>query len=738
MSNEKMTTNNQSNMPEHVMALLEKAGRHQLSRRELVTIASAIGAGTLVASQLGPLRRALGISGASTGPGFGKVPSGSVPGGGNVLIVWLNGGNDGLNTLVPITGVEEAEYRKVRPNIRLTPQEVLNLGPTAPQGLHPSFVNLHRRYLQGSVALVRGVGYEAPDLSHFESQGHWEHGYGQLGSAISQTATDGWLGRWANSTAANPFRLISFRSDDKSMSGSSIEALRLRPWSNNITGSGTDANELATIKAFGDLAGKTGLGSLADGLGALTSRAINAGKVVGPTYQNIPDVSYIERQLIIAARLMNANLGVRVISANHGGFDTHSEQALRKDPNNPTYTYGWHGEILRQLDVALETFFTTLSPATRANTTVLVYSEFGRRVEESGSFGTDHGTAGVAMVLGDQVNGGLFGDQPSLLKLDPNGNLIPTVDFRSIYATLISRFMGGDDSAVIGASHQRLLLSKADAVGTTTTTTTSTTTSSTTTSTTTTSTMVATTTKPTTTTTTILVPTTAASTTAAPTTAAPTTAVPTTLDPTTVAPTTAAPTTLDPTTLAPTTVGTTVAPTTDVTTTQAATTAVATTAVAPTTVAPTTALVTTMLAPTTLPPTSGVTTTSASTTTSTTMVIPVVAPPKPVTPMPGRPTGSDTEKPPAIVVFPTAPRSPEAEPSPAPASTTVPPKASPVVPSAGEIPPVAPPTTAVAPAAPRKLGPPAPKTLALKPKKAKRKTTAKRKRVVAAKRKVKK
>jgi uncharacterized protein (DUF1501 family) len=726
MSNEKMTPNSQSNLPDQVMTLVEKAGRHQLSRRELVAIAGAIGAGTLAASQLGPLRRALGISGASTAPGFGNVPSGSVPGGGNLLIVWLNGGNDGLNTLVPITGAEQAEYQKVRPSIYLTPQEVLKLGASAPQGLHPSFVNLQRRYLKGSVALVRGVGYQAPDLSHFESQGHWEHGYGPLGSAISQTATDGWLGRWANSAAAaNPFRLISFRSDDKSMSGSNLEPLRLRPWSNNITGSNaSDQIEASAIKGFNDLAGKTGLGSLADGLGNLTTRAITAGGSVGPAYADIPDsVSYIERQLIIAARLMNANLGVRVISANHGGFDTHSEQALRNDKNNPTYTYGWHGEVLRQLDVALETFFTTLLPATRANTTVLVYSEFGRRVEESGSFGTDHGTAGVSMVLGDQVNGGLFGDQPSLLKLDNDGNLIPTVDFRSIYATLISRFMGGDDSAILGASHQRLLLSKADATATTTTTTT-------------TSTLVTTTTKPTTT----VAPTTAAPTTAAPTTAAPTTAAATTVDPTTLAPTTAAPTTaaattVDPTTLAPTTAApTTVFVDTAPPTTAAATTAAPTTQAVTTAVA-TTALVTTMLAPTTIPPTSGATTTSSSTTTSTTMVIPVVAPPKPVTPMPGRPTGTDTEKPPAIVVFPTQPKTPEPEAKPAPTSTTVPPQA-PVVPTGGEVAPVAPPTTAVAPAAPRKLGPPAPKTLALKPKKAKR--TTKRKRVVASKRSAKK
>jgi uncharacterized protein (DUF1501 family) len=642
-----------------LLSMVNRAAAGTLSRRGFVALAGAIAGGQLLASQLGPMRKAFGAPLAAGAGSRPPVPAGRA-GNGNVVVVFLGGGNDGLNTLVPVT---DPEYHRLRPSIKLMPTETLSLGTDVALGLHPSLVNVQRRYLLGQVGLITGVGYNVPDLSHFNSLDHWEGGYGAPGSAITN-AQSGWLGRWLDSINPGPFAAISFRADDKTAAGSTTDPLRLRPWDADLTGAPTtDPMELLAQEAFAGMAGRTGLGTYADDLGELITKSTGAGSVVGPALKNIPNgVSYIGRELIMAARLLNAGVGVRVVTTVHGGFDTHSEQAIRGNNGN---AFGWHGKLLADLDNALESFFAEASAATRANTTILVYSEFGRRVEENGSHGTDHGAAGVSMVLGEQVNGGIFGDQPLLTDLN-DGNLKMNIDFRSIQATLLSRFLGADDTAIIGAAHQRLLLSKADASGVATTTTSTTSTTSTSTSTT----RVATTLAPTTLAPTTQAPaTTAASTTAAPTTQAlVTTAASTTAASTTAAPTTAAPTTAPATTVA----GTTVAPTT------VAPTTASTTLLAPTSAASTTAATTvpgSTVAQTTRP-----TTTAASTTTSisssTTIARPTTTtnfpPPKVVTPTPriGKPADPDPVKPNPIP-SPPAGATPAAEPAPASAQPEV-------------------------------------------------------------------
>ncbi len=452
--------------PDDLHALVERAATHELTRRELVTLASAIGAGAIATSQLSSLRVALGISSPrkansaqKDSPGqTGSLATGAAGGPGTLVVIWLSGGNDSLNTVVPVL---DPTYHSLRPTIKLTPTEVLALGGSSAVGLHPSLANLHKRYIAGRVALVQGIGYTNNDMSHFESAAYWEHGYGAPGSAIAQ-GVDGWLGRWANTQAPNPFRQVTFRNDDLSMSGSNLQPIRLNPWASNITGGNqSDSVERLALKALTELAGPTGLGPLANAVGAQTSGAISVGSNVAPLYAGLPNGSSIERQLMFAARLINANIGVRVINGSYGSFDTHSEQAIRGSAS----PYGAHGRLLSTIDSALESLFVSLTPEKRATTTVLLYSEFGRRPQENGSFGTDHGSAGLAMLIGDNVTGGLFGDAPSLTKLDSDGNLIPTSDFRSLYATVISQYLGGDASAVIGSSVEPLALVQSDGAG---------------------------------------------------------------------------------------------------------------------------------------------------------------------------------------------------------------------------------------------------------------------------------
>jgi uncharacterized protein (DUF1501 family) len=668
-----------------LLSMVNQAAAGTLSRRGFVALAGAIGAGQLLSTQLGPLRRAFGA-----GPSMPAVPGGA-SGAGNLVVVYLGGGNDGLNTLVPVT---DQAYHDARSTIKLMPTEVLSLGADVPLGLHPSLLNLQRRYLAGQVALITGVGYNAPDLSHFNSLDHWEAGYGALGSPLVPTQS-GWLGRWLDGVGAGPFGAVSFRADDKSVLGASTDPIRLRPWDGDLLGGpGRNDMEPFAVAALRNMTGRTGLGAYADALGSVLGSAITAGGLVGPAMKGIPDgTSYIGRQMVISGRLLNAGIGTRVITAVHGGFDTHNEQAIRGTNGNP---FGWHGKLLKDLDVALELLFSTMTASVRANTTVLVYSEFGRRVEENGSFGTDHGQAGVSMVLGEGVNGGIFGEQPSLTDLQ-DGNIKMNVDFRSIYATILSRFLGANDVNIIGAAHQRLLLSKADAQAGTSTTTTSTSTSTSTTS----STVVATT-------------------------VASTTQAPTTVAPTTVASTTSVSTTG---------VETTAAPTTAAITTAASTTAASTTA-ASTTAAPTTAAPTTMLAPTTAAPTTRATTVAPSSTTSSTLkpstTIPNFKPPVDVTPSPGPGLPADPDPTPAPL--PQAP--PPSRNDPIPSGVFDPPVAEVPVPSTvasttapASDPVVAPTPSSVAPSSTGRPTTTLPKRLALKPKPKPKATTPPKKKV---------
>lgn len=145
---------------------------------------------------------------------------------------------------------------------------------------------------------------------------------------------------------------------------------------------------------------------------------------------------------------MNADLGVRVMHVRQGGFDTHVDQSWR------------HADALTQLDKGLTKFFATLGPAFAGRTAVVVMSEFGRRVQPNASNGTDHGTASTWLVVGDGVRGGMYGAQPSLTALDRAGNVVPTVDHRSVYASLLDGWLGADSQGVLGGGFEDLHLAR--------------------------------------------------------------------------------------------------------------------------------------------------------------------------------------------------------------------------------------------------------------------------------------
>jgi hypothetical protein len=194
-------------------------------------------------------------------------------------------------------------------------------------------------------------------------------------------------------------------------------------------------------------AAELGIGAWARNVAASQAAAIGSAQQLRPTYE--PELAEppwdrrIIRDLTLAARLINLDLGVRVVGAGFGDFDTHDSQRPR------------HDNLLAALDEAIHTFFTTLNPALRDRVVLMTFSEFGRRPETNGSVGVDHGTASCLFVCGTPVTGGLYGQQPGLAadQLDGRGDLEVHVDFRSVYATVLDRYLGADAAELLGADY---------------------------------------------------------------------------------------------------------------------------------------------------------------------------------------------------------------------------------------------------------------------------------------------
>ncbi len=360
------------------------------------------------------------------------------PDAGVLVVVTLYGGNDGLNTVVPAA---DDAYQDARPDLAYRPDEVLDLGDGL--GLNPAMTGLKSLWDDERLAIVRGVGYPNPDHSHFRSMGIW-----QTGSPSGSVRT-GWLGRWLDATDADP-----------------LHALAIDPVLPPLfAGERTAA---ASLPAGGLVLPKGDLGSAFAALGeaepgeerwrATAARSIadlhRAAAVLGGAVRG-PDVPGAEQdeerdkgasaggagglaaQLDVVARLIEAGVPTRAYSVSLGGFDTHADER------------GTQERLLKELDGALAPFAGRLRGSDRGRqAVVLVYSEFGRRVKGNAGDGTDHGTAGPVLVLGDRVAGGFHGEQPSLTDLDAD-DLKATTDFRDVYATMLAGVLGTDPAEIL-------------------------------------------------------------------------------------------------------------------------------------------------------------------------------------------------------------------------------------------------------------------------------------------------
>ena len=356
----------------------------------------------------------------------------------NVLVsVFLAGGNDGLNTVVPYVN---SRYFTNRPTVRIEPEAVLPLSPQL--GLHPNLTKLKARFDAGRVAVVNNVGFTGLSQSHFVATAQWMGGHSSGGNPGS-----GWMGRFLDGVpdANDVFRAITLGSSVPLLVRGATHRATALPASGAGGFFGGNRTLASDRRLFDSLAATTGdahgLGSLGDLIGDTNEIAMNAAASANPMYSpTIPGT--FPGTLTLVARLINADLGTRLFHTTIGGFDTHENQLPA------------HATLMTRVDDAIEAFFATLSPAFADRVTLVVWSEFGRPVFENGSNGTDHGNAGPVLVIGNRVKGGLVGGPPNLT---PSlRNLVPEIDFRSVFATVLDRWMAPGSSVVIGGTFPQL------------------------------------------------------------------------------------------------------------------------------------------------------------------------------------------------------------------------------------------------------------------------------------------
>ncbi|MBL0928238.1 MAG: DUF1501 domain-containing protein [Phycisphaerales bacterium] len=392
-----------------------------------------------------------------------------------LVVVQLAGGNDGLNTVVPYG---DSRYYAARPGIGIAAKDVLKLGTDEGLGLHPRLAGLKDLYDNGMLAIVQGVGYPNPNRSHFSSTDIWS-------TAETDGIGAGWLGKYfdnqchgspaADAAAAgqrtaphsagngqpckghaavaigrtaplalqgHKFRPVSFENTDLfRWTGLDLHKSMARPY-----------QEIAKLEA----SKAEGANPNAAFLMRTSLDAQIASERIRAAVANKPGVNYpghaLARQLSMVASMIRAGLETRVYYVSMGGFDTHAGQGG---------VNGSHANLLTQLAESLRAFYNDLkSQGNDGRVLTMTFSEFGRRVGQNGSNGTDHGTAAPMFLAGPMVKAGVHGAHPSLSDLD-QGDLKFHTDFRAVYSAILAGWLRSDPEKVLGGRFQAPAVLKA-------------------------------------------------------------------------------------------------------------------------------------------------------------------------------------------------------------------------------------------------------------------------------------
>jgi len=355
-----------------------------------------------------------------------------------LVIVQLSGGNDGLNTIVPFTN---DIYYENRQGISIPKNDLIKV--TDDLGFNKSLAPLKNLYDQGYLTIINNVGYPNPNRSHFRSTDIW-----QTASSANEYLDTGWLGRYIDRYGKMTYSGIEI--DDSLsliMKGETMNGIATK--NPRILFDNTQTPYFKKV-----LSHQSDKHLSEHNLGYLYKTMIEAkssAKYIyetSKTYKSKQEYPNNEfgKQLKTTAEFINSNIKTKVFYVSMGGFDTHANQANRQKRLLSTFSESM-GVFVNELKEN-DTFKDTL---------ILTFSEFGRRVQQNAAGGTDHGAANNVFIIGENLKSkGFYNELPDLANLDANGDIIHTVDFRSVYATILDKWLEVDDATILNKSYSKL------------------------------------------------------------------------------------------------------------------------------------------------------------------------------------------------------------------------------------------------------------------------------------------
>jgi uncharacterized protein (DUF1501 family) len=376
-----------------------------------------------------------------------RTAQAAAPGKDTILVVIeMNGGNDGLNTVIPYA---DDLYHKARPTLHKTKDVVLRLDDHV--GLHPGLQGLQKMWQEGHLAVLQGVGYPNPERSHFEAMDIWQS------ADPKRVLTTGWLGRAAieMKNLSGGVSILHFGPNRLPLALTGAPgggAVTLNDQNSFRLETGSPNREKVRRRLIEDLSTPARTAGEEDLVSFVQKRQVQTLTAVEQLRDLLEGPNSIRRwgnglrqKLELIAGLISRGFGTRIFYVSLGSFDTHSDQGPA------------HNTLLADLADSVAAFFRELKTTGDDNRVrVMTFSEFGRRVQENGSRGTDHGAASCMFVAGPSVKGGVVGKHPSLADLDA-GDLKFHTDFRRVYATLLDSWLKCDSKAVLNAKWDHIM-----------------------------------------------------------------------------------------------------------------------------------------------------------------------------------------------------------------------------------------------------------------------------------------
>ena len=363
-----------------------------------------------------------------------------------LVVVQLTGANDYMNTVIPY---DNPLYHDNRPTVGVAAEDVLPIDDDL--GFNPAVAPLKGLYDRGKVALINGVGYPNPNRSHFRSMDIWHT------CEPDRVATEGWLGRVIQDLDPRGENVLTGlnlgRGLPRAMALPGVPVASVGDVDSYgvLTGFADQQKRQTALDVFAQMYSPAiGSGPVMDYLGQTGRDALLGAELLKNAPANYTSTveyfdSPIGRNLRGIAKVLLAGLGTRIFYTQHAGYDTHANQG----PTQP--------QLLSELANGISDFHADLTEHDASgHVLIYVFTEFGRRVRDNGS-GTDHGSGGGSFVIGDGVNGGMYGQYPSLKEEDQlEGDLHFNVDFRSVYGTMLERWLGLDPDPIVGGQFERL------------------------------------------------------------------------------------------------------------------------------------------------------------------------------------------------------------------------------------------------------------------------------------------